>query len=289
MGLCSSATMRAFSSKGEYAFVSVGGTATGIIAIGGVATGIVAIGGALSIGVISIGMNAVGSVVALGMNTAAPISISLINGVGIFTLAGVNGWGAWTWAGVNATGAAGRGGVNSGRSILPALVVIVALVVASFVVRGARRDRNRHRFATTKWKDFLRSHDREEQRVRARLVAIEGDSIELGEGDDSRKIEGVHERVLASARAVLKDEGDGHDVIVRLAREQETIADEDPSNYRERPHVQQRLSIRCLDLERDAPSESILPQDAEEIQWVLSWSARISAVAGVVAVIYLLR
>ncbi len=81
--------------KGEYAFLSVGGTARGIIAIGGVAHGFVAGGGALSVGVSSIGTNALGSVIAPGLNAAAPSTLSILQGPGVANADRVRGGGGW--------------------------------------------------------------------------------------------------------------------------------------------------------------------------------------------------
>jgi len=281
-------TMRWFSKNGEFAFLSVGSTANGVIAVGGVATGVVAIGGILAVGAVSIGMNAVGSVAAFGMNAVAPISIALINGFGLLTLAGINGWGAFTLAGVNATGATSRGGINSDHSVVPAIAVIVLLVVISSYVRGRRAPRNERWLGTVPLLSFLRSTETGEQRVRARLREVREDAIELAADDESLTVTVVDAPALAIARTIASSEAETR-VIARVSRTEEIEAPIDPGGYRARPRTTTHTVVRCLDVARDEASESWLPKDAEEVKWALAWSARVSALVSFAVVAWLLR
>lgn len=280
--------MRWFSSKGEYAFLSIGGTAKGVIAIGGTAVGVVAIGGIISIGAISIGMNSVGTVAAIGMNTAAPISISLINGVGVLSLAGVNGWGAWTRAGVNATSMAGGGGINTAYSIIPALLIIVALLIGSSVIPGRWEPRDSIRRGSVKLRSFLRSKDLGEQRVRGSLRRANDGGIELFDGDETLSILDVERSALESARHIARGKKDPSPVIALLSRsEEDTVAADEEGDYRARPRMNKRSVVRCLEIVADEP-ESLLPKDTGELTWVLAWSARIATVSSIAMLAWLM-
>ncbi|MCC6903485.1 MAG: hypothetical protein IT377_31230 [Polyangiaceae bacterium] len=268
--------MRWFSRTGEYAFLSVGGTARGVIAIGGVAHGVVAVGGVASVGVVSIGLNAMGSVVALGMNAVAPISLSLINALGFYVVAGINGWGAWTRAATNATGIAAQGGVNSTVSVLPAAVFTLLALVLSTVFRGRRS-----RGGPISLGRFQRANGVARARVRARLGRVEDDRIELtGDGDP------VWCRVDAAMRDRAADllagavAGPPH-VAAEVVRGEERVAGEAPdgASYRERiPEVAREL-LTCVSLEPAAEEAPFWPKDADEMQWVVAWTARLALVA----------
>lgn len=276
--------MKWVSLSGEFAFLSFGGSAKGIIAIGGMAHGIVAIGGILSIGVISIGMNAVGSVAAFGLNAVAPVSLSLINGLGVYTLAGVNGWGTWSRAGTNSTGLVSRGGVNSDSSILPAIIVIVALIAASFVARGTRESRSRDK----RLRDF-EPNEPVVQPVSARLIAVRDDSIELMDGSKHLVVE-VEEPVLRSAHAIV--EGSSEEpprVLVTLVQVVEKVQVAGETSYRARPAETEHSFVRCADIQRAPPGDHWLPKDPMEVQWVIAWTARISAVVTIVLLVALFR
>lgn len=270
------------STSGEFAFLSVGGTAQGVIAIGGVAAhGLVAIGGVASAGVISIGMNAVGSFFALGMNTAAPISLSLINGLGIYSAAGVNGWGAWTDAGTNSTGMSSHGGVNSDFSVLPAIVVIAILLIVSSVARGKREPRAQP--GTLPLRRFMRSPKLDAGEVRARLVATHDEAIELADGNLRVSVAGS-EPMLSHARALgIRSKI----VIAHLVRVEEVVPDGREVGYRESPGETTRVTVRCLDLAPAPAPESWLPKDADEVQWVIAWSARVAAVVAIALLVWL--
>jgi hypothetical protein len=263
------------STSGEFAFLSFGGSAKGIIAVGGMAHGVVAIGGFLSIGVISIGMNAIGSVAAFGMNAAAPISIALINGVGVYALAGVNGWGAWSQAKTNSTGISSQGGINSDHSFVPAVLIVIALIVASSVARGARTPRGGATAA--RLNQFSRATGTAVREVIARLVAVRNGSIEL-EADGERLTAEIHESAQRSAQALWDGSRSGPPrVLAHLARTIETVQVSAETDYRTRPAETERTVIHCADIQRAPPQASWLPQDEMEVQWVIAWTARIAA------------
>jgi hypothetical protein len=261
------------STSGEFAFLSFGGSAKGIIAVGGMAHGVVAIGGFLSIGVISIGMNAIGSVAAFGMNAAAPISIALINGVGVYALAGVNGWGAWSQAKTNSTGISSQGGINSDHSFVPAVLIVIALIVASSVARGARTPR---RSEAPRLDQFSRAEGSGVRQVVARLVAVRDGSIEL-EADDERLTAALHEPVQQMAQALWDGSRSPPRVLAYLARTIETVPVSAETDYRTRPAETERAVILCADIQSAPPQASWLPQDEMEVQWVIAWTARIAA------------
>lgn len=275
--------MRWFSGSGEFAFVSFGGVARGIIAVGGTAHGVVAVGGIASVGVISIGMNAAGSVVAFGMNAVAPISFSLINGLGIYSRAGVNAWGTWSHAGTNATGAFSRGGVNSNHSWLPAVIVILLLLGLSSVLRGKRERRGP---SVLRLRRFLSTPAMAEAKVRARLRAVHPDAIDLADAghEVSAVADGPTVREATSIRR--SSSGRAPAVLVELRRTEERVLDERPrqeASYRQRPEEVTRTILRCTAIEAP-PRKAWWPQDAGEVQWVLAWTARLAAViaAGVI-------
>src|SRR5258706_16327498 len=83
----------------EFAFLSVGGQAQGIIAIGGMAHGVVAVGAFLWGGGVSSGIDAGGSGPAVGLGRGAPRSWVLISAVGIYVQAETNWCGTWETAG----------------------------------------------------------------------------------------------------------------------------------------------------------------------------------------------
>lgn len=260
----------------EFAFLSINGTAQGVIAIGGVAHGVVAIGGIASAGVVSIGMNAAGTLVAIGMNAVAPISLSLINGLGIFVLAGVNGWGTWARAGTNAAGLSAGGGVNSSESFVPTLLMLVILIVASALVRGTRAKRDRDAVALGP------SHELPPgvTRVRARLRALNESSVTL----EIRGEPQVFESDVALwplARQMI-----GTEVIAEVASDERWVAESTERSYREPVRGEAETVLRCVALETAPPRETWLPRDVSELQWVLGWSARL-ALAGALAAVVL--
>jgi hypothetical protein len=267
--------VKAFSTSGEFAFVSFGANAKGIVAIGMMAHGVIAFGGVLAIGVVSIGMNAIGSVCAVGMNAAAPISISAINGIGVWTLAGVNGWGTWTRAGTNASGVVSDGGVNSWPSLIPSLIVFVALVVASFVAPGKRERRTK----LPTLRDFLAAPDTD-RHVTAWLGALDdGATLEL-EDEGARVHAELSEPAARSARAILEGgPSEPQRVLVHLEQATVTVHTGGDAGYRDRPEREERVVVRCLDLQRAPAVEHWLPKDRHEIQWTIAWSARIAAAA----------
>lgn len=276
--------VRWVSLSGEFAFLSVGGSATGIIAVGGNARGVVAIGAIASAGVISIGMNAIGSVAALGMNTLAPISISLINGLGLYTYAGVNGWGAWSTAGTNSTGLWTDGGVNSGHSVLPAVLVIVIMLVVSSAVRGKRTKRKP--VTALPLRRFIRSPELLEVKAVARLTAIRGEDLELTDGRElvtARASESLrqHARALIAAGETKAPE-----VVASVARVEERVPGTAEVGYRDRSETT-RVVVQCLEIEPAPEREGWLPKDADEVQWVIAWSARIVAVVATGALAWL--
>lgn len=277
--------MKMVSMRGEFAFFSFGGSAHGIIAVGGMAHGVIAFGGILSFGVVSIGMNAIGSVVAVGMNTAAPISISLINGLGVYTLAGVNGLGTWARAGTNSTGAiSSAGGVNSHHSVLPSVIVIVALIVASSVARGAREPREKH----PTLRSFVRSRDRDDWHVTAQLKGVkDDDTVELADGD-AHVVARLDEPRARSARALASDE-EPVDVLVHLLRTRELVRVGSETGYRARPEEEEREVIQCLDIQRAPRREHWLPKNRDEIQWTIAWTARIAVVVTILVLVIALR
>jgi hypothetical protein len=276
--------MKMVSMSGEFAFFSFGGSAQGIIAVGGMAHGVIAFGGILSIGVVSIGMNAVGSVVAVGMNTAAPISISLINGLGVYTVAGVNGLGTWARAGTNSTGVVSQGGVNSDHSVIPAIVVILALIVASSVARGARERRVSH----PRLGNFVRSLGRDDWHVTAQLKSVnDDDTVELADGD-AHVVARLDEPLARSARALASAE-EPVDVLVHLLRTSELVRVGSETGYRARPEEEEREVIRCLDIQRAPKPEHWLPKNRDEIQWTIAWTARIAVVVTIVVLVIALR
>jgi hypothetical protein len=263
----------------EFAFLSVNGTAQGVIAIGGVAHGVIAIGGVASAGVISIGMNAAGSVLAIGMNAVAPISLSLINGLGIWVLAGVNGWGTWAQAGTNASGLVSRGGVNSGQSVFPTALMIAFLIVISSLVRGRRTPRAKSDALTLR--AFVARGGRGAERVRARLVALADDAVELAAGDRRLVLVPRDPALVESARALV-----GAEVIAAIEPEEHWVADPAERGYRERPPGETETRLTCQALQAAPEPETWLPRDAAETQWVIAWTARVAA-AGAIASIAL--
>jgi len=273
-----------FSSE-EFAFLSIAGNAQGIIAIGGVARGVIAIGGIASVGVVSVGMNALGSVAAFGMNAAAPISLALINGVGIYALAGVNAWGALSTAGVNASGISGRGGVNTSMTMLPAIVVIAALVVGSIVVRGSRASRAGP--ASIRLERFLRSPALSEARVRANLVAVRDAAIELADGNRTVTLDVADSSIVERARRLAASEELAPSLLVEVERVEEVVQTNDANaDYRHRPDATRREVLRCLDVGLAPPPGGWLPRDSDEVQWVIAWSARIAALVSLIVVIW---
>jgi hypothetical protein len=278
--------MRWISFSGEFAFLSVGSTAQGIVAVGGGAYGIIAIGAFGSVGVISFGMNAVGSVAAFGMNAAAPISISLINGLGVFSAAGVNGWGTWTRAGTNSTGLISDGGVNTDQSFVPTVFVIVILIVVSSVLRGARAPR--HPAGTVPFRRFVRSETSAEAAVTARLVSVREDAIELADAAEAAAVT-ADEPVLAAARALIATgRATPRPVVAHLSRGEESVQEGDEARYRERPRHTKRVVLRCSAVEPAPDSGKWLPRSLAEVQWVIAWTARLSAIVAVLAVVWAL-
>jgi hypothetical protein len=280
--------VRWISTKGEFAFLSIGGNATGIIAVGGVATGIVAVGAFVSVGVVSIGMNAAGTVLAAGMNTAAPFSFAAINGLGLYVLAGVNAFGAWATSGVNAMGISAGGGTNSDVTFLPAILMIILLVGGSFVVKGARRRRVSTTFDFVRLRDFLRDPTLGERRVHARLIGVRDGEIDLGDGGAASTVRVVDASIVDTARHFFYGPQAPVDVVVRLAREEETVADEAPTDYRAAPHASSLRTIHCLDIEPAPAKENMLPESPAEIRWCLRVSARVAAALAIVAMVAML-
>lgn len=276
--------MRWVSTTGEFAFLSFGSSARGIIAVGGMAHGVIAFGAIVSVGVCAVGMNAVGSVVALGMNAAAPISLSLINGVGIYTRAGVNGWGAWSQAGTNSTGLTAEGGVNTDYSVLPAVVVLALMLVISSVVRGKRTPRVRP--AGVDLRSFVRSEGPFEAEVDARLVAVGAGALELASGSERVSAQ-ASESLVARARAIATvGKAKRVWVVAQLARLEERMPVDAEVSYRERPAETTRAVVRCLAIAPAPEPESWLPKDSGEVQWVIAWTARIAAVAAIALLVW---
>lgn len=263
--------------KDEFAFLSIGGVARGVIAIGGVAHGVVAIGGALSVGVISIGMNAVGSVVALGMNTAAPVSISLINALGLYVVAGVNGCGAFTRAGVNATGLEARGGTNSEASLIPALLTLAALLVASSVARGSRASRRNRGVITLP--RFLRRKP-ERALVRARLRRVTEAGLVLAGAGETLELECEDETTRTVAQRLAEQHpGQEPEVVAELVTGEISTLVPGEVGYRVAPKRETSRTHGCRALAGAPPALGLLPANANEVQWVVAWSARFSVLA----------
>jgi hypothetical protein len=268
--------VKLYSSNGEFALLSFGSTARGVIAIGGAAYGIIAIGAVGSAGVIAVGMNAFGSVAAFGMNAVAPISFSLINGLGLYTRAGVNGYGAWATAGTNAAGVVSDGGVNNSISWIPTVIVIVALLVISSALPGKRAKRERD--PTPTLREFLSSPELESAKVRARLRGVREGNVELQDGPASQEIDANAEtRELAEALWT----GKPRDVIAELVRVEESEPVSRELSYRERPQSTTTTVTRCVGLELAPEPEGWLPKDLDEIQWFIAWSARLSVAVAV--------
>jgi hypothetical protein len=279
--------VRWISGSGEFAFFSYGGTARGVIAVGGVAYGVIAVGGIASAGVISIGMNAAGTVAAFGMNAVAPVSISLINGLGILSVAGVNGWGAWVYAGTNAGGMVSHGGVNSDHSILPALLVIIALVVSSFVARGKRASRKDEPFMSIA--KFLAAADLGKAAVRARLGSVGKEAVVLVDGRQTL-VAPSEAPILARATEIHETLGKQKPpVIVELERTEERVIEGEEVGYRERTHEKTQVRLRCRKIAPAPPPETWLPKDTGEITWVLAWSSRLSAAASIAYFVWALH
>lgn len=271
--------MRWVSLSGELAFLSIGGSAKGIIAIGGTAYGVIAIGGIAAGGVVAIGMNAAGAVAAFGMNAVAPISFSLINGFGIYCVAGVNGWGGWTEAGVNATGVTPDGAVNTDQSLWPAVALAVALLVASLLLRGERIVRGNP--MTLPLSRFLRSTGVEAAEVRARLVAVHDDRIELAQGGELAVF------VVDASLATRARSMSGAAVFVSVSRVEEELIDADESGYRDRPDATTRTVLRGRSIERAPSPARYLPKTDDELLWIIGWSARIAALGSIIALLWL--
>ncbi len=273
--------MKAVSFSGEFAVLSIGGSAKGVIAIGGTAYGVIAIGGIASAGVISIGMNSIGSVVAVGMNAAAPISISLINGLGIYTLAGVNGWGAISGAGINALGLTTDGGVNNDVSVIPALVVIAALIAAAFMVTGERAPRTG--LPTISLRKFVRSSI-DEADVRAKLLAVRDEELELA-GSGERIVVDADARLVAAARA-LTEANERPRVVVHLLRTEEIVREAEQTGYRDAAPATTRVVVRSDSIAM-APPSRWLPESESELSWLVGWTIKLAALGSIITVAYL--
>ena len=269
---------------GEFAFLSIARSARGVIAIGGVAHGVVAIGGICSIGVVSIGMNALGTGVAIGLNTFAPISLSIINAVGIYALAGTNSCGTWAGAGVNASGMQTAGGVNNDWSIAPTVVVILVLAIGSLVFRGKRTPRG----FSVSLERFIES-TRATAVVRARLVRIGDGALELRADDLTVSVECPGEGTMADARKLMEDATRPEPmVLVILERREVAVAIAREGGYRDAPETTTEVVYRCTSVSPAPPTPGLLPRDVGEVEWVIAWSARLAAAAGVIAVAALL-
>lgn len=278
--------MRWVSRNGEFAFLSVGNNARGIIAVGSVARGVLALGGGASVGVISIGLNAAGSLVAIGVNAVAPISISAINGLGIYSLAGINSWGVWAYGGTNSSGVITPGGVNSGQTWLPAVFVITLMLVLSSFFRGKREPRTSDGLLSLR--RFIATPELAEARVRARLVQVDGDKLELVDG--RRYLTASMTGSTARNAAAISGSGKlATTVIADLVRTEERAFESQPPrepSYRERPRQTTRVMVLCNRV-LPAPPSSWMPKDAGETQWVIAWTARLAALVavGVIAIV----
>lgn len=279
--------MRWYSNDGEFAFLAVGSTATGIIAVGGVAHGVVAFGGFLSVGFISIGMNAIGTGVAVGLNAAGPVSLSLINGLGVYVLAGVNGLGTWSSAGTNATGVAAHGGVNSNSSPIPTVVVVLALLVYSLVSPGERRPASS--FRSVRFRDLLEGDGVPVLPVRARLIAVHADAVELVDRGVSRRVR-ADPQAVAQARELLDTSMKPRvEVLADLITRVETRHATGETGYRERPATSEEEVLVCVALAASPEPLGPWPASADELRWVLAWSARVAAIVAVVCLVLALR
>jgi len=268
------ARFRWFSMRGEFAFLSIGGSACGVIAIGGMAHGVIAFGGIISIGVISVGMNAIGSVAALGLNAVAPIGISLINGAGFMSVAAVNSCGTWSAGGVNSTGMESDGGVNSGTSVLPTVVLFVIGLVAALVARGRREPRTQ---PTCVALGELTSGRLPEGLVQGRLRATEGGvAISTGGVDQPIEISGA---ASGPVERLLGRRGRSGRLYIRLAVDEEQRRGEPGPTYRIAPDVEIVRTLRCLSAETPDPPWW-LPVSRDEVQW---WIAR-TLIASLLAV-----
>jgi hypothetical protein len=268
----------------EFAFVSIARTARGVIAIGGVAHGVIAVGGICSVGVVSIGMNALGTGVAIGLNTFAPVSISLINAVGIYALAGTNSCGTWASGGVNASGLKTDGGVNADWTIAPSIVTVLVLAVGSLVFRGKREARG----FSVSLERFVESPQATAV-VRAQLVRIGEGTLELRGDGVTLSVEHVGEGALADARKLI---GDGTEdepaVLVVLERRVVTVPVAEEGGYRDAPATTTEIAYRCSSVSAAPRVLGPLPRNMGEVEWVIAWSARFAAAAGVVCIAALL-
>lgn len=258
--------MRWFSREGEFAFLSVGPIAQGVVAVGGIAHGVVAVGGIASAGVISIGLNAVGSVAALGLNAVGPVSLSLINGVGVLTLAGVNGWG---WNGAAASAAA----------LVPGAAVVVLALVLSAVYPGRRRDAG-----PPPLRRVVGRLEQGDVEASANLAQVSADGLTLEDRGLALECR-VEPEVLAQARRLCAGARPVR-VVARLTRTEERVRDHATERgYRVRAPERVRAAVACLDLALAPARGTWLPEDAEELQWVIAWSARLSAAAAAAAML----
>lgn len=275
--------MRWVSTSGEFAFLSIGGVARGVIAIGGVAHGVVAVGGVASAGVISIGLNAFGTVAAIGLNAVGPICLSAINGLGIVCVAGVNGWGDWTYALVNAVGLVCHGADNSDHTIVPALVVVGLLITLSYVLRGKREPRGKSDVISLA--SFMRSAELGEARVRAQLGTVREGVVELADQSGVLALQ-ADVFVTRKAREIVETALDAPEVLARVARLEERVPDPAEVSYRERPPETKRVAVSCFHLERAPAADTWLPKSPAEIQWVLAWTVRASAAISLALVLW---
>jgi hypothetical protein len=175
--------------------------------------------------------------------------------------------------------------VNTDASLVPAIAMILALFGGSFLAKGAWRRRNAATIEFVRLRDFLRASTLGEQRVRARLFRVRDGAVVLGEGDERQGVRVADDRVLSTARRFFRGRQDPLDVVARLVREEETMPDDAPTDYRAAPHVSSRRRIVCLDIEPAPAEESVLPESPDEIGWCLRMSARIAAVLATLAIV----
>jgi len=135
-------------------------------------------------------------------------------------------------------------------------------------------------------REFVRTPERVEARVRARLVAVGHDAIAL---EDGRKLTAIRcsEPVLGQANAVRNSKKERAPwVVADLARVEERVVDAEERGYRARAHESLRSVITCGRIATAPEAESWAPKNPQEVQFVIAWTARLAAFVVIVALFW---
>jgi hypothetical protein len=80
----------------------------------------------------------------------------------------------------------------------------------------------------------------------------------------------------------------GARVVAKLVREREEVETAAEDDYRAPPHVETHEILRCTEIAPFTKKRVWRPEDEDELQWVLAWSARVGAALSLAAVIWAL-